>query len=204
VTVFNSLSVYKAYAGSVSSETEVIPIGTDFEHFCKTETNNDLELLPESVLYVGSSDISTKGFDIMLDLINDTNLNFCLVMKDDYELKHPRVKVFNKVNHNVLKKIYNQCATLVCPSRMETLHLSGIEAGACGMPIVANQVGIYDDLKDDSRWGLLVKNGDYESGIKAILKDRETYDPRAAFLEAGLDKKTCRAKWFSLTKEVTR
>jgi len=203
VTVFNSSYTHDIYASKIDCEVDIIPIGTDFKHFCATEISEN-NLLPDSVLYVGSADVDTKRFDVVLDLIEKTKYNFCLVMKDEYTLEHPRVKVYNKVDHNMLKQIYNQSAVLVCPSRTETLHLAGIEAGACGTPIVANQVGVYDDLKEDDRWGVLVKDGDFKNGINTILKNRDMYDPRSSFLEAGLDKETCQAKWLSLVKKITR
>ena len=123
-------------------------------------------------------------------------------MKHKYILNHPRVKVFSRINHQLLKQIYNQAAVLVCPSRMETLHLAGIEAGACGLPIAANQVGIYADLKNDRRWGELVQSGQFKNTLDYVLNNRDIYNPRDCFLNAGLDKGTSRSKWKTLIKEI--
>lgn len=201
LTVFNSSFVRDLYADKIKGESCVIKIGTDFEHFCKSKQQN-LDILPRSILYVGSSDVATKGFNVIKNLIQNTEYNFCLVMKHKYDFEHPRVKVFNNVDHDMLKSIYNQCSLLLCPSNVETLHLAGIEAGACEVPIVANKVGIYNDLKSDSRWGHLVSDGDYKSAIEAVLKNTARYNPRQSFLDAGLDKETCREKWTKIIKEV--
>lgn len=198
ITVCNSRYIYNAYSQELRSRVEIIPIGTDFNHFCSTEYDNKLDILPDSVLYVGSNDMYTKRFWIIENLINDTNLNFCLVMKDQTRIDHPRVKVFNMIDHNVLKQIYNQCSILVCPSRVETLHLAGIEAGACETPIVATDVGIYHDLKNDQRWGRISKEQDFERNIKEIMANIELYDPRTCFLEADLNREACKSKWISL------
>jgi len=201
ITVFNSSFVHNIYAPKIDCETCIIPIGTDFEHFCK-ESVEPIDILPDSILYVGSSDVTTKGFDVVLDLIDNTDYNFCLVMKHEYELEHPRVKVYNSVEHQVLKQIYNQCSVLICPSNIETLHLAGIEAGACGTPIVANPVGIYSDLKGDPRWGHLVTDGDFKTSLEKVLRDPTAYNPREVFLGAGLDKATSHNKWKELIEKV--
>ena len=45
-------------------------------------------------------------------------------------------------------EVINSCEMLVCTSRVETLHLSGVEASACNLPLVTSDVGIYFNLEN--------------------------------------------------------
>jgi glycosyltransferase involved in cell wall biosynthesis len=159
--VFNSPFTYGLYKDVVPKEKiHLIPIGTDFNLFKplieKSKLINELNILPNSILFVGADNTYPKGFDLLLNLINSTNYNFCLVMKTNYAINHPRIRVFNNVPHNLLVKIYNACDMLICTSRMETLHLAGIEAAACNIPILATNVGIYYE-RPNGLWGQRAK-----------------------------------------------
>lgn len=154
-------------------------------------------LANNSILYIGSSDFKTKGFDKLLRIIEDTNFNFCLVLKDNFEIKHPRVTVFNRVDHNKLVKIINCCKMIICTSNVETQHLASLEAAACGLPILTTNVGTYFNIKD-AEWGIKVKNDDFIGGIKFVLNNLDSFKPREYFLSSGFDKKDCMKKWNEL------
>ena len=68
-------------------------------------------------------------------------------MKDNFSLLHERVKVYNKINQKKLSYLLNISDLLICTSRHETLHLAGIEAMFCNIPVVASDVGIYSEIK---------------------------------------------------------
>jgi len=199
LVVCNSPYIHSKYVNEIDVKTEVIPIGTDFDFFMpfpdKQMLRSKLSILEDSILFIGSTN-KVKGFDKILKLINETDYNFCLVMKDNFTINHPRVKVFNKVNHSKLLEIINSCKMLVCSSNTETLHLAGVEAAACGLPIVATNVGIYYDWKDGP-WGRKVVNNFIEK-IKEVFVNYDSFNSRNYFLERGLDKTTCKERWLKL------
>jgi len=202
IVVYNSPYTKSFYNGKISTKSEIINLGVDFNKFkiLNKKFNDELGILPNSILFIGASNITPKGFDIMLDVINNTDYNFCLVMKDNYKINNSRVKCFNMVNHNTLIKIMNSCELLVCTSKIETLHLAGIEAGACGLPIVASNVGVYFNLKS-GKWGRNVNSLSYINfinEIKYVKNNLESFKPRQAFLDLGLDTETCKNKWIKL------
>jgi glycosyltransferase involved in cell wall biosynthesis len=202
VVVFNSPFTQSHYIDKITSKSVLIPFGVDFNKFKPLGVNygDELGILPNSILFIGAATNTPKGFDIMMDIINNTNYNFCLVMKDDFQIHNPRVKVFNKIHHDLLVKVMNSCEMLVCTSRVETLHLSGVEAAATGLPLVTSNVGIYYDL-ENGVWGRNTKSFDYHDFIREIdyvKNNLGKFSPREKFLNLGLDTQTCKNKWIEL------
>ena len=197
VTVFNSNYTYEQYKNDITEcEIEIIPLGVDFQLFNKSNDKHE-DVLPNSILFVGSSENYPKGFNVVKDLISTTNYNFCLVMKDNFNISHPRVKVFNKVNHETLVRIYNSCEMLIRTSVVETQHLVSIEAGACGLPIITTNVGGLYNI-DSGEWGLKVINDNYVECIEFVRNNKNEFSPRQYFLDNKFDKKSCKNEWLNL------
>ncbi len=201
-TVFNSPYTASLYKNLIFTQTITIPLGIDFKFFKPMpDSSEEHDILPNSILFVGANNSHPKGFDKILDLIENTSHNFCLVMKDDFRIDHPRVKVFNRVDQNTILKIYNSCKMLICTSTVETQHLSGLEAAACNLPILATNVGIYYGLKNGS-WGRKIDNNNINLEIDYILSNYHEFSPRDFFLNLGYDKKNCMNKWKELIESL--
>ena len=202
IVVFNSPFTESVYGDKISLDirTETIPIGTDFDLFHPMGNKDELRAkwhIPNNcILFIGSTN-SIKGFNIIENLIKNTNYNFCLVMKDDFKTNRDNVKVFNRVNHQELVEIINCCTMLICTSVRETLHLSGIEAAACDIPVLATNVGIYHN-RENGVWGRKATASTFEKDIQNMFKDIDTFSPRDYFLKEGLDRNSCREKWRKL------
>lgn len=206
LVVFNSPYTKALYQDKITTKSVMIPLGVDFEKFKPLNTDfcDELGILPNSILFIGANNENPKGFDIMNKIIENTNYNFCLVMKDNFVSNNPRVKVFNKIDHNMLVKVINSCKLLVCTSRVETLHLAGVEAAACNIPLVTSNVGVYFGL-NDGFWGCNTKSNDYLafiSKIEYVLTNYEYFKPREEFLKMGLDTNTCKNKWIELIDKI--
>lgn len=204
IVVCNSEYTHQEYKKEIADkECHVIPLGTDFNFFQKedsSECQRELQIKPNSIVYVGSSLVYPKGFDTVLDLIKNTDYNFVLVMKDGYTSSHPRVKVFNKVSHLVLRKIYSACSLLICPSKQETLHLAGIEAAACGLPLVTTNVGAYHGLESGD-WGIRTEANLFSKAIAEIMRSPGAYLPREYFY-GSFSQEMCRQKWQEVIKSI--
>jgi glycosyltransferase involved in cell wall biosynthesis len=198
--VFNSPYTASFYEGKINRDSKIIPLGVDFNHFKPCKFDEQIGILPNSILFVGSSQSNPKGFDKVLELLYNSNYNFCFVMKDDYELTHPRVKIFNKVCQDKMKQIYNSCSMLVCTSIIETQHLAGLEAAACGLPLVATNVGAYFGLTDGD-WGVKVRDDNFLEAIDRVMNNLSGFSSRNFFLKAGYDKESCRKSWIKLIEE---
>lgn len=206
VVVFNSPYTQSHYTNKITAKSVMIPLGVDFDKFkpIDEDFSNDLGILPNSILFIGAANQTPKGFDILMSIIEKTDYNFCLVMKDGFTIDNPRVKVFNRIDHDLLVKVMNSCELLVCTSRIETLHLAGVEAAATNLPLVTSNVGIYYDL-ESGEWGRNVKSFNYQDFIKEIdfvKNNLSSFSPRQKFLEMGLDTNTCKNKWVSLIENL--
>lgn len=206
IVVYNSPYTQSHYIDKITSKSVMIPLGVDFNKFVNLNKsfNDELGILQNSILFIGANNITPKGFDIMLDIINNTDYNFCLVMKDGFTIDNPRVKVFNRIDHDKLIKVMNSCQMLVCTSRVETLHLSGVEAAACGLPLVTSNVGIYYNMINGP-WGRNVNSFNFKDFIREInyvKANISEFKPREEFLKIGLDTETCKNRWIDLIKSL--
>jgi glycosyltransferase involved in cell wall biosynthesis len=75
-----------------------------------------------------------------------------------------------------LRLLYSAADLLVIPSRLENLPNTGVEAHACGTPVVAFNIGGLSDIVDHLRTGHLAKpydTVDLAQGIKWVLDKRK-------------------------------
>jgi glycosyltransferase involved in cell wall biosynthesis len=208
IVVCVSNYVKNKYKDKIKSKIEVIPVGTDFNLFNsivdKELIQKELDILPNSILFIGASTIYPKGFNLLMKLVYNTNYNFCFVMKDDWYEKHPRIKIFNKIDHSKLRKIINACDLLVCTSQEETLHLAGVEAAACNIPLICSNVGIYHEMPN-GKWGRLIKEykeSRFIEEINHVFKNKDYFEPRKDFLEKGLDIDSFKQKWIKIVDNL--
>jgi len=200
--VYNSHYTKKMYTDFITTPGSVIEVGTNPELFkpSKNPKNNN------TIIYVGSTNEEYKGFSMLLRLIENTSYNFILVMKDDFNIVHPRVKVYNKINQNELSELLSFSDLLVCTSKSETLHLAGIEAAFCDIPVVANNVGIYNKIKNDRRWGAVVAEYSIESYIDSIedVLGAKNLSPRMVMFENRLSMDDCKSRWRWVVDNILR
>jgi glycosyltransferase involved in cell wall biosynthesis len=207
VAVFNSLLMQHQYKSLCTAKKSlVIPIGTDFEHFHPMPNKKELQdkwgILPNSVLFIGSAD-HIKGYDILKYVIENTPYNYCLVMKDSTSYAHSRVRVFNRVTQDQMVEIMNACSALICTSRFESLHLAGVEAGACGLPVVTKPIGIYwGESAAVHPWGVYVGNDNYIGALDLVMGTLSQFSPRKAFLDRGLVLNTMKQEWNKLVETL--
>lgn len=198
VVVFNSSFTESQYKQFIRVPSKIIPLGTDSDLF--KPNKNTIELLPDSILYIGSSAVYPKGFDKIINLIESTNYNFCLVMKDDFTISHPRVKVFNRITQDKLVDIINGCKMVVCSSIHETQHLASIESLFCNKPIVTTNVGIYyhhlEAPLEYQPYGIVCEN--LLHGTEALLGNYNNFKPREWAFKNGLDRESCKLAWRDL------
>lgn len=206
--VFNSLYTKEKIGCPESVKSAIIPLGVDSQFWSPYRPTVTLEQkarAEKTVLWVGSSH-HVKGFQLFQKIVEESDLFFKMVAKDDTHFRHPRVESFGRVSQDTLKQLTAYSSCLLCTSETETQHLSGIEAAFCGLPIVTTPVGIYHELfRRESEWGKIVPSRDskdFISALNIVLKNRAQYTPRKAFLEYGLDKSTCLSRWTQLIKDV--
>lgn len=105
-----------------------------------------------------------------------------------------------------IPKLLSEMSVLVAPSiGEEAFGRVAIEAGACGVPVVATRMGGLLDIIDDEESGLLVPPDDprlLADAVLRILKDRELGERLAARLRAKVEKEFSLDLMFKKTLEV--
>lgn len=210
-TVVCSKWVHNWHKNKLTGRVEVIPTGIDFNLFKRREPQlARYNLLDDSILFIGD-DLQSKGIDILKDLISNTQYNFTCIFKGDTKIDAPNVRCFNRISTDDVINIMSSCKLFLCLSRTEPQHVSGVEAGACGLPIVATNVGwYYDDecikyyLPQITEWGVRVHaNTDIKTAIKIAFNKYDFFDPRSHLKNAGYDIPEFIQKWKDLINEFT-
>lgn len=186
---------------STRGQIEVIPCGTDTTNFrltSKTQARTKLKLdsREKVILYVGRFD-ERKGIETLVRafaLLKERDLkNIKLMIVGGSSANMPdgaeRGRIENIVNelglkdstifvgrigHDVLPLYYTAADVCVIPSHYGPFGLVAIEAMACGVPVVASNVGGLKFTIIPEETGLLVEPKDVEAfaeGIQRILFD---------------------------------
>lgn len=113
------------------------------------------------------------------------------------------VRFEGRVEHDLLSLYYSAADVLVVPSYYESFGLVGLEALACGTPVIATRVGAMDTLIQDGRTGFLVETPSPRSLAASIEK------VIAASSKGGMSREKIRASvlrysWSNIASAVGR
>ena len=96
-----------------------------------------------------------------------------LALADRMGVRH-QIRLVPPQPHHLLSTYYRAADVVLVPSRSESFGLVALEAGACGVPVVASAVGGLRTLVDHGRTGLLVDSRDplhFAAATRAVLSD---------------------------------
>ena len=152
--------------------------------------------------YVGRLEYDKGIFDLILSLHQIQNkIEYQAVIvgygsiKDKIEeyikLHHldQKIKLEGGIEQNKLGTIYNDIDVLIFPSKRESesLGLVGIEAMACGTPVIGTDIGGIPSYLENEYNGFLVPVGDIDALCNAIIKFAKlTYSQRKEMRENSL------------------
>jgi glycosyltransferase involved in cell wall biosynthesis len=205
--VFNSKFTASKYKWTV--DARIIPLPVDFDLFRPGNAmglQQALSLPDGAVCWIGACREAgeVKGWDILLKLVRmNPDIPFVAVFKDDMPDYCPtNMRMFHKVPHEELVKIIGTCRVGLCTSRAESQHLAGIEMGACGLPMVAPQTGIYWERGDLP--GCTV-DGSVESYVEGIRRMRDSAgdpDQIRSYWQKEFSREVVRKQWQELMEEI--
>lgn len=222
-TVFNSEFTAREYPCGFAdwnkriqtSDSRIIPLPVDFSVF---EPGNPMGLqqelsLPDNcICWVGACREAghVKGWDIFIRLVRlNPDLHFVAVFKDQSpEQVPPNLRVYSQLSQPNLAKVMGACRVGLCTSRIESQHLAGIEMGACGLPMVAPNVGVYwkrdfPGIRLDEDASLESSLSRYTIAIRAELFGRGvgTWAARE-YWRKEFDRSVVKEQWTKLIEEV--
>ncbi len=89
--------------------------------------------------------------------------------------------------HTAIERIYQGLSLFIAPQRWEGFGLTPLEAMACGVPVVASDVGASSELIVEGKTGTIVERDDLEAIIAATARFMDDQPLREAAGQAGLD-----------------
>jgi len=160
--------------------TRVIPNGVDTENFRPSPTEK-----VQDILFVGRFQ-KVKGLDILLSSLKYLFLSErrrykvgvvgpfspdqrAVLMRNVPEELREKIEFYGTVPHEDMPHFFNSSRLVVMPSRYETFGLPALEGIACGIPVVASNVGGLPEIVNEEV-GLLFEAGDSAALAKAISK----------------------------------
>lgn len=161
-------------------------------YFCPLEPATEPRPLPEkpTVLFIGRIR-PNKGVDIFLQAFTRLPSEVLALMVGDFTPDSrqaveqqaealgcdDRIELSGWVDRNSVRAVYERTTVFVFPSVWpETLGIVGIEALACGVPVVASDIGGVREWLQPGETGLLAPPKDAETlaaGLRALLFDSE-------------------------------
>ena len=139
-----------------------------------------------------------KGYDLLIEslaYINLDNINFQLIIiggdeKSNLELErltriakendvHEKVSFIGAVDHDILPLYFSASDIFTMPSAYETFGIAALEASACGLPVIAPQVGGLKSIVKHGFTGYLTSNRCPEllvHYLEILLKNKQLRD----------------------------
>lgn len=171
-------TLYAETAGKI----EVLPFGVDMDMFRPAEGRiyeaSDLVIgAAKNLDYVYGFDILISAFRTVLDSIPGARLRIAgegdvyrdLTALADKLQVSDRIEFVGHVKQVDMPDFLCSLDILAVPSREEAFGVASIEAMACGVPVVASDVGGNVEVLDDGRYGVLVKSESSSELAHAIV-----------------------------------
>ena len=119
--VFNSEYTKERYENFLNVPTSVIEIGTNHNLFFPLKEKK-INQKQKMIGYIGSTNEEFKGYSMVKEIIERTNYNFILILKDNGHFENERVRVYNKIPQEEIAILLNEIDIVICTSKHETLH----------------------------------------------------------------------------------
>jgi glycosyltransferase involved in cell wall biosynthesis len=183
----NSAATIQAELNLPPGKLQVIHYGADTDVF---KPLDDVEKLPNSLLFVGDSEDRNKGALYLLEALHmlrhrvpfrasfidhrpPPHLKLVQRLMKQYRL-YNNIEILPRAPTEDLVRLYNRTQIVVSPSLYEGFGLPAVEAMACGVPVVATRAGALSEIIEDGVTGILVPPADsaaLSEALRLLLSD---------------------------------
>lgn len=199
--VANSIQTSLSYS---EYDCEIIPVGIDSELFQPMDKSRMRQKhgfgKEKTGIFVGNFS-EVKGWSRVVKCIkNHPEITWILVSKCQENFLAKNVRVFNKINQNLLVELLNCADFFIIGSPVETQCLAAVEACFCNIPLVMPLVGIFKDFSNEERSNIGIFADDLEKGIKKIFNQK--FQSRNIILKKKLTVLDSMEKWQILMEKI--
>ena len=162
--------IFKEY---LDLDSNIIPNFTYLDDFRYRERKNLKPFLLCTRNFQDIYDIPcvVKAFNMVVDIFPNAKLGLVgdgpekdKILKLIKKLKlQDKVKVYGRIIHNKLPKIYDQYDIFINASKIDNFPGSILEAFSAGLPVISTNVGGIPYIVKDNITGLLIDSGDYKN-----------------------------------------
>ena len=175
---------------------EVLIRGVDLKTFFPPKVEG---MRQPAVLFVGAVKTTKGAFDLLeawtqvvahcthaeLWVVGPDYTNGCFAQEVQSRGHDKAVKMLGPQPLNNVADLMRQAQVLCLPSHGEGTPNCVMEAMACGLPVVATEVGGIPDIVDSNRTGILVQKGDIQKLAEALTSLLHDSGRRARMGEAA-------------------
>lgn len=197
VSAYTAAQVARAFA---VPQPQVIHNAVDTDFFCPSDAAV-AQPGPVRILYVGNLS-ARKGADLLPAIMRGLGDGFVLYytagLRDEELIGHtPNMIPTGSLSAEQIRDECRKADILLFPTRLEGFGYVGIEAMACGTPVVASDCSSLPELIDDGKTGRLCAVDDVDAFVGAI---RDLAEDRDARVEMGQRARDSVVERFSLEK----
>jgi glycosyltransferase involved in cell wall biosynthesis len=145
------------------------------QHFPQLDGLNDIVLFSGRMIALKGIDVAIKSLAL---IHKETDATFIFAgagkvepwkrMLDDLKVPPNRYLFLGSVPYTEIPYLYSLASIFMLPSYSESFPMTVLEAMACGLPVVASNVGGIPEMIDSNENGILIQPGN-EKGLSAAL-----------------------------------
>lgn len=172
------------FSGVDAEKIHIVPYGVDTELFRYSERRTNITEGSLELLFVAECTY-LKGIGYLLEAVNNCKESVKLTIVGGYQKILPLYKMYHecqnicflgRVPHDQLTSIYQKADVFVLPSLSEGMSRVGLEAMACGLPLLCSLNSGINDLVQEGRNGWIlpeISSMAIEGQLKVILEERK-------------------------------
>lgn len=145
--------------GIAEDRIHVLPPGVDLQEWRPRPELRAVRADKLRLLFVGA-DFARKGGDLLLNVFRERFADRCeldVVTRDAIESSR-NVRVHRaEPNSTLLRELYARADLFVMPTRADFFGIATVEAMACGLPVIAGDVGAAREIVDHGETGWIVE-----------------------------------------------
>lgn len=146
----------------------LVPHGVDIKKFKPKPTKHK----DFNILFVGNGAIR-KGLQYLIkawEIIykKQRNIKLIIISKNVSNIKIPGIELLKKISSEDMPNVYNKSDLLILPSLSDAMPLVGLEAMACGLPIIMTKNIGYGEIIKNGKNGFLVNKKDIKEIVKFV------------------------------------